>query len=297
MTKEKPLPDLSFAIHAGACCGQGKDAEFVGTADMSLHDRQELQTKVWRFRESADPEHGAAHDLIVNAANIEPVPEQTLRLMTSLEYQGYMQTEFLVLGIQRTLQSLNQMHPPFGNRNITKEQIAKAIQDKTDYEYFGRHNHSRGTAGNKAAFVLGRKMNQLTFSIRSEHNFVDVDIYEAAEKSGLAEEMQELKDGDNYYVGNQMQVFSALKPPDFSSEFYQTITDRVATYIDEKKDDIIEANELKEFLEQETFGQQYLIMLGADTADPNNRNMRWEEIIEVQTDQLNASHEETLAQS
>ena len=296
MSKKPTIPDLNFTMHSGSYDAQGMDGEFVNSANMSLFDRQEKQAKVWKFAESTAAEHGAAHDILVNAANVNPMPEGASLMMNAFEYQGTMQPEFLVLGIQRTMQSMNEMRPPFGNANVSKDEIATAIREKTEIAYHYSHNRARGTAGNKAAFVLGREHNIPQFQVHQDYNFVDVDMDSAAKHQGLEKELAQVRDGDTYYFQGEAQVYKDLVSPDFASEFYQTVIERAATYIHERKDQILKPQGLQSFLENETFGEQYEIMLKSDTADLEDRNTAWESTIGFQGKEPQITNENTLTQ-
>lgn len=305
MSDKPEIPNLKYAISNATCCGEGNHGEFQGMAKKNLLQIVYQQEELWGFAkaDSAPPTHGLGHEVLVGAASIFPQTQEMQRIIDAPRYQGDMQYEFFVLGVQRAIENINRMAKFGRSEDHTKDDIMSLIEDRALTDYENLRNISRGTAGNKAAFYLGmtEDPSASVFDVRQSFGFQDVAIHEAAQERikqrGEANPMAKIEDGDSYIDGSgQRQIYHKIQKPDFSDPTWSVLTERAATFIHLNQEEIKAYDKPGDFMKEITFGQLYTDLLESETASKVNRNEHFETVIGYESSEYELTGETPSAE-
>lgn len=295
MTGNQEPPKLRYALSDATCCGAGLDkhdgegGEFLGMADTNLLQRMHENEKRWGFTEDYDlePEHGMGHEILINAASIFPQTGEMQRIMTAPRYQGDMQYEFFVIGVQNVTREVRNELRSGEVDHVSKQEIQQRIKDRIESNYTSTKNKTIGELGQKGAFLISKLSGgkKSPFEVRQEHGFHDMRIFDrasgAANFGGEPMDWQaQMKDGDNFTSEDgTTYYFETMKQPDLEDQTWPDLISRASTFIHHNQDALAQSETITDFMKDTTEGQLYATMLLDETADPQNRNTYYEDII------------------
>lgn len=304
MTKNEEPPKLRYALSDATCCGEGLDVndgaggELRGMADKNLLQRTKENATDWGFTPdyNSRPAHGLGHEVLINSASVYPQTQEMQRIINAPRYQGDMQWEFFVVGVQNTVEELHKNRAEQGSPFLSKSEIENKIKENILKNYANTHNKTLGEMGQKGAFMLSKLQGgkKSPFEIRQEHGFHDMRIFDrassAANFGGEPMDWQaRMQDGDSFKAKDgTTYYFETIKEPDFEDQTWADVTSRAAMFIYQNQTALSQSETIEAFMQSTTEGQLYAAMLLDETADPDNRNTHFEEIIGFNPQRHNA---------
>lgn len=295
MTKNEEPPKLRYALSDATCCGEGLDAhdgsggEFRGMADKNLLQRMKENEKAWGFTEDYDlhPAHGMGHEILINGASVAPQTDEMKRIIAAPRFQGDMQWEFFVVGVQNTIRDLHEQLREDSSEHASKDEIEQTIKENILANFSNTRNKSIGELGQKGAFLMSKLSDgtKSPFEIRRERGFHDMRIFDrasgAANFGGEPMDWQaRMQDGESFKAEDGTRYyFETIKEPNFENQTWADMTSRAAMFIYQNQTALSQSETIEAFMQSTTEGQLYAAMLLDETADPHNRNTHFEEII------------------
>lgn len=302
------LDTTETAFQQSANPAAGREGELTDSAAITLLDMIRRQEKIWKFPARAVPEHGVGHIILPLGASTFPQTAEMENIMDKARYQGDMQYEFFVLGIQETLTKIHNKEGLFWNR-IDLGPMKNQMEQSILRQYYMVEQRERGKLGNKSAFFIGKNTNprETLDAVKKRHIYRDMDVFKEAKElaktmglslpeneANIPDWIKAIKDGDTYTANGEVQTYHDLKSPDFldpkADQTWKMLVDRAATFIHTFQDEIRNAQSMEAFLASKTVSDAYSVMLTSQSADPVNRNFEFEKIIGY-------NHEEPQPQS
>jgi len=211
MTDETPH---FFPIHAAS--GAGLYDEFCGAAFQSMMDLMNHNEDLWNLPGGDVCQgHGFAHTLVALSAMIDPCSETMKKVAYGPTYQGDVDMECLVFGVQVAIENMSGADEDCFNRQLNKESISDYISRIMLMRQKSEFIHEQRRIGRKGAFYIGKKTGQAMLHVQEIHRFDNDHIYNAAkelarEHGELARWDADIYDCDSYVADDgQRQYFRA----------------------------------------------------------------------------------------